>query len=233
VLDDAHGVAGELRRPSARFLIGDDAVATHVEHGVRYRFDASRVMFSSGNVEERARMARIDARGETVIDMFAGIGYFAVPLARAGAARVHACEKNPDAFVWLEQNARLNGVADALRLWLGDDRALPLDGQADRVVMGYFPRTERYLPKAFTLLKPGGGVVHYHNTARADGWRAELEAQVAATAGARAWRVERARVVKTHSPGVVHAVLDLRVGPRDREIATVARDVGRSSVSPW
>ncbi len=39
-----------------------------------------RVMFSSGNVTEKARVAAFNARGQIVVDMFAGIGYFTIPL---------------------------------------------------------------------------------------------------------------------------------------------------------
>ena len=53
-------------------------------------------MFSSGNVSEKARIARIDVRGETVLDLYAGIGYWTLPfLVHGRAERVHACEMNP------------------------------------------------------------------------------------------------------------------------------------------
>ena len=61
-----------------------------------YKLDAARLMFSSGNIDEKLRMASLDCRGETVVDMFAGIGYFTLPLAvHAHASRVIACEINP------------------------------------------------------------------------------------------------------------------------------------------
>ena len=54
-----------------------------------YKLDPLKVMFSSGNVDEKQRMAHLDCRGETVVDMFAGIGYFTMPLAvRAGRRRL-------------------------------------------------------------------------------------------------------------------------------------------------
>ncbi len=50
--------------------------------------------------------------------MFAGIGYFTLPVARAGGF-VHAMEINPVAFDYLQKNIVLNklsGMVDA-RLW--------------------------------------------------------------------------------------------------------------------
>jgi tRNA wybutosine-synthesizing protein 2 len=186
-------------------------VALHVENGVRYRFDASRIMFSSGNLHERMRVAGLPVAGETIVDMFAGIGYFTLPLAvHARPARIHALEKNPLSFRYLVENVALNGVGGVVEPWQGDNREFPREGFADRVMMGYFPRTQQFLPKAVALLKPSGGTLHYHNTAHAETWRAEMEGQVLAVApGA---RIEEARIVKTHSPGVVHAVIVARVG---------------------
>lgn len=216
VLRDVEGVAGELREMQAAMLLGDDSVTAHVENGVRYRFDASRIMFSSGNVHERKRAAAIPARGETVVDMFAGIGYFTLPLAvHARPARIHALEKNPLSFRFLEENVRLNDVGGIVQPWLGDNRAFPHVGNADRVLMGYFPETQRFLPTAMRLLKREGGMLHYHNTAHADAWADELTRQLfdAAMDAHRGAQVVEARVVKSHSPGVVHGVLVASVGP--------------------
>ena len=42
-------------------------------------------MFSSGNTTERQRMGRLDCAGETVVDLYAGIGYYTLPfLCKAG-----------------------------------------------------------------------------------------------------------------------------------------------------
>lgn len=212
VVEDTAGVGGELRAMRGALLLGDDPVTTHVENGVKYRLDASRIMFSSGNVAERARAAGIDAAGETVVDMFAGIGYFALPLAlRSGAARVVALEKNPLAFRYLEENVRLNRLERVVACWLGDNRDYPHERNAHRVLMGYFPGTEAFLPKAMRLLRPEGGIVHYHDIAPAESWRAKLEG--ALRAHARDVRVEEARVVKSYAPGIVHAALVARVMP--------------------
>ena len=216
VLRDVEGVGGELREMQATTLLGEDPVTTHVENGVRYRFDASRIMFSSGNVHERKRAAAIPARGETVVDMFAGVGYFTLPLAvHARPARIHAIEKNPLSFRFLQENARLNEVEDVVMPWLGDNREFPHEGVADRVLMGYFPGTQKFLPKAMRLLKREGGILHYHNTAHADAWVDELTRQLfdAAMDAHRGAQVVEARVVKSHSPGVVHGVLLANVGP--------------------
>lgn len=215
IVDDGAGVDGELREmQAARVVWGEDPVAEHTENGVRYRFDASRVMFSSGNVDERQRVARFDCSSETVVDMFAGIGYFALPLAvHAGAARVVALEKNPVSHESLAENARLNGVADVVEPWLGDNRDYPHEGFADRVHMGYFPGTATFLPKALALLKREGGHLHYHDAVERRTWRADLERRVreAAERAGRTARFLEVGVVKSYNPSHVHAVADVEI----------------------
>lgn len=214
VVRDASGVSGELREMRGELLLGNDPVGTHLENGVRYRLDASRIMFSSGNVAERKRAASIPASGETVVDMFAGIGYFTLPLAvHAKPARIVAIEKNPLSFRFLQENVALNDVGAIVEPWLGDNREYPAHGFADRVLMGYFPGTRAFLPTALSFLKPEGGVIHYHDTAGERGWKEEMTRAFldAARACGRVVAIQEARVVKSHSPGVVHAVVVARV----------------------
>lgn len=59
----------------------------HKEGGVLYSLDVTKCMFSSGNTTERQRMGRLHCAGETILDLYAGIGYYTLPfLSRAGVA---------------------------------------------------------------------------------------------------------------------------------------------------
>ena len=52
-----------------------------------YSLDVTKCMFSSGNTTERQRMGRLQCAGETVVDLYAGIGYYTLPfLCKAGTA---------------------------------------------------------------------------------------------------------------------------------------------------
>ena len=221
------GVDGELREPDVRVVAGiGDTETIHVEHGTRYALDLSQVMFSPGNQRERVHMGEVTDESERVLDMFAGIGYFALPMARAGAT-VTAVEKNPDAFRYLGENAVNNAVLDRMELVLGDCR--DVEATADRVVMGHYDAADpapdddaegddpaaagrSYLDAAFDAVV-SGGTLHVHATEPADDpWRrpvARLEA-VADDHGRDVTVLDR-REVKSHSEGVVHVVVDARV----------------------
>lgn len=204
-------ISGVTRRPNVQLLYGNDTVTVHPEGGILYKLDPAQVMFSSGNFEEKRRMAALDCRGETIVDMFAGIGYFTLPLAvKARAGRVIACEINPVSYGFLCDNIELNKVGDVVMPVLGDNRDLPGSGFADRVLMGYFGTTEEFLPKALDLIRPGG-VIHYHDVAGVEETPKKLMQAIDRSCAGRRYEVLGWREVKSYGPCNIHAVVDFRV----------------------
>ena len=204
-------VSGDaIRSSGASLLLGEHGEIDMLDHGVRFRFDATRQMFSSGNVTERHRMGAFDLRGETVVDAFSGIGYYTLPmLVRGRASHVHACDINPEAAAWLLKGAQANGVDDRLTQHVGDNReTLPsLHGQADRVVLGLLPSSEHAWEDAVRCLKPSGGWLHVHMNVkeeRIEAWAEETAAKLGGAVG----HLER---VKWYAPRIRHVVLDLHI----------------------
>lgn len=203
-------IRGVERRPDVELLFGTETETTHSESGILYRLDPTKVMFSSGNFDEKLRMASLDCRGETVVDMFAGIGYFTMPLAaKAHAERVIACEINPEAVRFLRMNIELNRVGDVVTVFEGDNRELPGEGFADRVVMGYVNVTWQFLPKAFSLVKKGG-MIHYQDTCSIDRIPDGLIENLRNGSGGRPFEVLGIREVKAYAPSISHMVVDVR-----------------------
>jgi len=131
------------------------------------------VMFSRGNVNERRRMGTVKAQGETALDLYAGIGYFTIPLlAQADVAFLYACELNPDSVEALRRNLRANGVESRCEVLPGDNAvtALKVKGLVDRVNLGLLPSSELGWGLAMAALKSdSGGWLHVHeNVAEAD-----------------------------------------------------------------
>ncbi|WP_132058975.1 class I SAM-dependent methyltransferase [Halorussus amylolyticus] len=205
------GISGEHREPSVSVVAGaGDTETVHTEHGTRYALDFAEVMFSPGNQAERVRMGEAVEPGERVFDMFAGIGYFTLPMARAGA-EVTAAERNPASFRFLVENAMLNDVEARVSAFRADCRDVEIDPKADRVVMGYYEAHE-YLDAALDALKPGG-LIHMHETTPEDLlWdRPVLRLREAAASRDREVEVLDRRRVKSHSEGVWHVVVDARM----------------------
>jgi tRNA wybutosine-synthesizing protein 2 len=218
VLRASGPVEGELRTPRTEVLFGTETETEVREHGVRWRFDAARVLFATGNKTERARAGQLTRPGETVVDLFAGIGYFAIPAARVGrAARVLAVDRNPVSVRYLAENARLNGVDDRVEPILGDNREVPLpSGTADRVFLGYLPSAVPWVSRAVPLLRPTGGELHVHTVADARAAVSEAAAEVARAVEEADGTIVGApvgRAVKPYGPGRAHVVVDVRVRP--------------------
>jgi len=104
------GKEGMLRKPNVELIAGQGSVTIHKENSCLFKLDVTKVMFSVGNQGERMRMARIVQEGEIVVDMFAGIGYFSIPIAvHSKPKRIYSIEINPNSYEFLLENIKLKG----------------------------------------------------------------------------------------------------------------------------
>lgn len=208
------GVEGIERRPVLELLAGKPVrEIVHQEYACIFKLDLLKLMFCLGNSFERLRLAGLVRRGEVVVDMFAGVGQFTIPIAvLSDPERVYSIEINPEAYRYLLENLRLNGVEDKVQPILGDCRKIVgerLTELADRVVMGYFWETVKALPEALMALKPEGGVIHFHELARR-GAEAKLVEKVLDKARRLGYEVRLLswRRVKSYSRTRNHVVVD-------------------------
>ena len=190
------------RTPHTEVLWGDVGEVEHHENGYSYIFDPRTVMFSQGNRIEKMRMARLvgqSEKPERVADMFAGIGYFSVPMAGCGA-QVHAMEINPVAFGYLQRTIERNGLSERITASLGDCRVL-LTGTYDRVVMGHFDAITM-LPSALGHAGPGT-TIHVHSIGPVED---RIRETVEGSGFSATTSVHR---VKKYSPHLWHVVQDV------------------------
>jgi len=212
-----HRISGEFREPEIEVIAGDGTETIHREHGVLYKLDVARLMFSKGNQRERHRLVKLVKPSEVVVDMFAGIGYFSLPIAKfTHAKKVVAIEKNPVAFRYLVENVKLNEVENRIEPVLGDCRAIAklerYQTIADRVIMGYFISPERFAEAALAFLK-SRGYLHYHMLASERGlWKGAVQKVRKTFESFRVKvEIERKVKVKSYAPRLYHVVLDLKI----------------------
>ncbi len=216
VVEDVSGIHGVMRTPKMQILWGRGLEAVHNEGGVRYVFDVAKIMFSSGNLPERVSVASKVRPGDVVVDLFAGIGYFTLPIAmHARPERVYACELNPVAYHYLQEGVRVNRVANVMPLF-GDCRKTAPRGVADVVIMGHFSAAD-YLDVAFESLR-GAGLVIYHELCPREQFPTTPMEHLTAGARRQWYDLEsvESRIRKSYAPGIVHAVLEARVRRRPR-----------------
>ena len=206
-------IHGQKREPEVELLYGDSTETIHKENYCKFKLDVAKVMWSKGNTGERKRMSTLPADGEVIIDMFAGIGYFTVPMAvHSNPKRIYAVEINPNSYSFLCENVKLNKIDDIVEPILGDCSQQDFDHIADRIMMGYIGGTHHYLDSAMKYLKHGG-IIHYHeSTPEPILFERPVErVRCAAEKVDREIEVLNKRSIKKYSPGVYHTVVDIRV----------------------
>jgi len=207
------GIEGQFRQPKRELLLGSGTETVHKEHGCFFKQDVRKVMYSKGNLEERKRMSKL-GQGEIVVDMFAGIGYFSIPMAvHAHPEKIISIEINPESFAYLKENIRLNHVEDIITPIFGDCSQAAPEGKADRVIMGYVGTTHHYLEPGIKALKKSGGILHYHETVPENLAWTRPEERIKKAAGCLGKKVEilATRRIKKYSPGVLHVVVDAQI----------------------
>jgi tRNA wybutosine-synthesizing protein 2 len=215
------GIKKITRKPDIEIIAGckekkpaPSTQTLHREHGCQFLLDVSEVMWSKGNKEERKRLVKLVRKGEVVVDMFAGIGYFSIFIAKyCSPKKIYAIEINPKAAEYLRKNIWLNNVENKIEILEGDCRKFSavLRSTADRVIMGYLFRTENFLPFALDIAKKRA-VIHFHRTARKEEIE-ELKERLVEIGRERKCRIKILKIkkVKSYAPKVWHLVFDLEV----------------------
>ena len=198
-------VEGEFRTRRFSVLAGTPTTKTrYTEYGLRFEIDLSLAYFSPRLSGERQRVLGLMEDGERVLDMFAGVGPFAITLA-ARAGLVWAADINPGAVGLMLENLALNRVEKVLPL-LADAARLPriLPRGFDRVVMNLPFGAAGFLDAALALCRPAGTIHLYAMVGE--------EEALAPVIRGKGCRILGERVVHTYSPSEWLAVYDVEAG---------------------
>lgn len=99
-----------------------DFVATVKESGCTFTFDFSKVYWNSCLSTEHRRVVELLRKEDVVLDVFAGVGPFAVPAAKCKGCTVHANDLNPHSYQYLQENVRTNRVTTQVLCYNLDGR---------------------------------------------------------------------------------------------------------------
>ncbi|HJJ31588.1 MAG TPA: methyltransferase [Methanocorpusculum sp.] len=197
-------VEGEFRTRSFKVLAGRDTTETvYTEYGHRMVVDLSAAYFSARLSNERRRLLSQMADGERVLDMFAGVGPFAVTLGSKCSIMV-ANDLNPNAVYIMQKNLKSNRVRNVVPV-IGDARNLPemLPGlKFDRIIMNLPFAAYEFLTAAAKHAAPKCTIHLYSLVERegehtADILRAFPDAEITE------------KYIRSYSPTSWHAVYDI------------------------
>ena len=165
-------VSGELRKPEkVELLYGTETITEISEYGIKYRLDLKEIMWSPGNTGWRSTLAGPEKvrdfysfdKPKTIIDYFAGIGYFSLQMARGyPKAKVIAIEKNPKAIEYLSMNIEENSIGN---IEIINDDCRNIDLKADVIHLGYIGNTIDFLDHTNNCLNENG-IAIFHEAYR-------------------------------------------------------------------
>jgi len=158
-------VEGEYRIRQLELLAGEDSTQTeYKEHGCRFKVDVEKIFFSPRLSTERQRIADLISDGETVINMFGGIGMFSIVAAKKKNCHVYNIDINPVAVELCSKNILLNKLKGRVESIEGDAAESiekRLSGKGDRVLMLLPERSDEFVDSAIRACKDEG-IIHYY-----------------------------------------------------------------------
>jgi tRNA (guanine37-N1)-methyltransferase len=221
VLLQTSPVLGNFRIRKLNLLIGENKTNTmYKESGCIFVVDVEKCYFSPRLLHERSRIASLVSSGETIVNMFAGVGCFSIIIAKnVNHAKVFSIDINPVAVQCMNKNIRINRVFGKVIPLLGDSKDIiqsQMIGLADRVLMPLPEKAFEYLPYALFALKKEGGWIHYYDFQHAIGPENPVEktnrkvAEQLDNIGL-AYTFASSRVVRSTGPNWYQTVLDIHI----------------------
>ena len=199
------GITGRERVRNLTLLAGEENyLVTHRENGLRFMFDIREVYFSPRLATERLLLSKRCDENERILDMFSGIGPFAITIAKLAGSSVRCFDLNERCIYWLGKNASLNGVTEKISMEAGDSGTLiESEGKFDRIIMNLPHSAGEFLSSAMKHLKPGG-VINYYEISNS----VELEKRMEQIRDL-GLVISRKRIVHGYAPGVYMHSLEL------------------------
>ena len=164
-------VEGDFRTRNLEILAGENKTQTeYKEFGCRFIVDVANAFFSPRLSTERERIANLVNEGETVVNMFAGVGMFSIMAAKKKKCTVYSLDINPVASKLCEKNIKLNKLLGNVFSINGETSKIideQLENISDRTLMLLPEKSDEFLNAAIKTTK-NGGIIHYYSHIHAD-----------------------------------------------------------------
>ncbi len=208
-------VKGAYRTRAYIHVLGKrNYAATYRENGCTFKFDVRKVFFSTRLAYERDRISRLVKDGENVMVMFAGVGPFAIEIAkRHKDAKVVAIELNTHAYKSMLENIAINKVENVIPV-KGDvsKKVEKFRNWSDRVVMP-LPKSARNFFDSVLVTAKNPCIVHYYFFGKQENAleKEKLKIREFFEKKGKKVRFLFSRIVRPYSPGIIELVVDFEI----------------------
>jgi len=211
VLKD-NGVTGEYRVRDLDVLAGGPELTTvHIENNLRFKLDPTLVYYSPRLAAERMRVASLTGP-ERVLDMFCGVGPFALTIARHGLAEeVIGIDLNPECIRFFDMNIVLNSLDDKVMSILGDSSEVIRTLEPfDRIIMNLPHDSMEFFPDAVENMVKG--TIHLYRVVEVSRVKEDIASILSRLEEMdRPCRIENFREVHQYSPTSSIFVYDITI----------------------
>lgn len=142
----------------------------HREYGLWIYFDLDKAYFNPRLAEEHHRIACNIKPNNRILDMFTGVGPFALHCAKKSQCQVVAIDINPSAIDALKRSIARNQLQGSIDPILGDSgHVLKGNPKFDRVIINLPESSGEYLEQGASLIRKGGILTFYQFFPRTTG----------------------------------------------------------------
>jgi len=134
----------------------------HREYGVNIKIDLENAYFNPRLAEEHRRISQEVKRGEKILDLFTGVGPFALHIAKVVECEVYAVDINATAISCLKESIRKNKLKGEIFPITGDAREiLQKNITYDRIIINLPRKSIEFLESASGSVKKDGFIYLY------------------------------------------------------------------------
>lgn len=217
---------GKYRVRKIKVIAGKKTTETiYKENACVFKFDLNKVYFSPRLAFERQRIAALAKPGEKILVLFAGVGPYAIVIAkklalekRVNGTEITGVELNPAGVKYFQENIELNKVSVIVEVVKADAKKFLAKkentGKFDRIIMPLPKSAHEFLDGAVRCCRKGG-VIHFYaiasELAKNVFENAEKQVMQACKKQKRKCKTSLERVVLPYAPRVVQIAVDFRV----------------------
>ncbi len=223
VIHQQSPVSGVFRTRTLEHVAGERTMETlHREYGCVFKVNLAEAYFSPRLSFERMRIGKLVGRGETIVNMFAGVGCFSIIIAKhSQVGKVYSIDLNPAAVHLMRENIALNRLRRRVEGICGDAREVVAKrflNSVDRVVMPLPEKAYEYLDIAVKALQESRGVVHFYDFIHAERGESPIDKGVNKIDKKMGemrieYVVSESRIVRMVGPRWYQVALDIQVHP--------------------